>query len=81
MKCKIELQRIDRIRQRDQRYVASGTYLNGARFGKTDLVLEYSCQRLAMLKPLLFHKGDTSQILEEDDRKIDQKLTSKKKEV
>ena len=31
------------------------------------------------LKPLLFYEGDTSQILEEDDRKIDQKTASKKK--
>ena len=31
-----------------------------------------------MLKPLLFYEGDTSQILEEDSRKIDQKLASKK---
>jgi len=32
-----------------------------------------------MTKPLLFHEGDTSQIREEDDRKIDQKLASKTK--
>ena len=32
-----------------------------------------------MLKPLLFYEGDTSQILEEDDRKIDQKLAAKTK--
>ena len=31
-----------------------------------------------MMKPLLFYEGDTSQILEEDNRKIDQKLASKK---
>ena len=48
MKCKIELQRSDRILLwRDRRYVALGTYLNCAEFDKTDLVLEYSCQRLA----------------------------------
>ena len=46
MKCKIELQRSDRILWRDRRYVASGTYLNGAEFDKTALVLEYSCRRL-----------------------------------
>jgi hypothetical protein len=30
MKCEIELQRSDRILRRDRRYVALGTYLNGA---------------------------------------------------
>jgi len=32
-----------------------------------------------MMKPLLFCEGDTSQIVEEDDQKIDQKLASKTK--
>jgi hypothetical protein len=34
-----------------------------------------------MLKPLLFYEGDTSQILEEDGRKIDQKNASKTKKA
>ena len=38
------MQRSDRILWRDQRYVAFGTYLNGAEFDKTDLVLEYGCR-------------------------------------
>ena len=46
MKCKIELQRSNRILWSDRRYVAFGTYLNGTEFGKTDLVLIYSCRRL-----------------------------------
>ena len=32
-----------------------------------------------MLKPLFFYEGDFYQILEEDNRKIDQKLASRKK--
>jgi hypothetical protein len=35
MKCEIELQRSDRILRRDRRYVAFGTYLNGADSRKT----------------------------------------------
>ena len=46
MNCETELQRKDRDRRSDWRYVASGTYLNGGVFGKINLILEYSCQRL-----------------------------------
>ena len=46
MNCETELQRRDRDRRGDRRYVASGTYLNGGVFGKINLILEYSCRRL-----------------------------------
>ena len=46
MNCETELQKRDRDRKGDRRYVDSGTYLNGGVFGKINLILEYSCRRL-----------------------------------
>ena len=47
MNCKTELQKRDRDRRSNRRYVALGTYrLNGGVFGKINLILEYNCRRL-----------------------------------